>query len=279
MPTPRYRYMAAIVNGIIYYVGGRNLMNDSIITTMDVYNIATASWNTYQQPESIITSDGAAFVIGTKIFVTGGYDPVYNSLNSTIVLDTTDGTNLFRAGGVAAKSIGSGENGALTINNLGYVVGGWNDGNWEVPLKTLEVYDPVNNSWTRKPDFLTGRGDMGVATVEGYLFVAGGETKTPAGESVPVGNVEEYNPANESWVERTSIAESRFRFTCASYSTYIYDLGGQGTPTTWNNVTYWPILDHNYAFDLSSNSPASIFFPNFFRIALFTLPTIGLLLS
>jgi len=125
-PRARYRYMAGSVGNKIYYIGGRYL-NDSIIDVVDVYDIATAAWlpPLPDQNGTTSVSDGSVFVIGTRLYVTGGYLLDYTTLNSTFVLDTSVSTTMFLTGVVATKFVSSGDNGAVSIGNYGYVFGGF----------------------------------------------------------------------------------------------------------------------------------------------------------
>jgi len=170
--------------------------------------------------------------------------------------------------------VGAGDNGAVAIDNLGFVVGGFSDSDWNHPLKSFERYDATKNSWTRLSDFLHPRGDMGVVIVLGDVFVIGGETKDSNNVSEPVGDVEEYNEETDAWIDRTKIAEKRFRFTAAVFGNTIYDMGGQGDIVTINKTEYWPILDDVFSWDVS---PASSL--RFNLLALILSPLILLLLS
>jgi len=44
MPTPRYLHAAAVVNGVLYAIGGHN--NASVLDVFEAYDPATNSWTT-----------------------------------------------------------------------------------------------------------------------------------------------------------------------------------------------------------------------------------------
>jgi hypothetical protein len=58
-----------------------------------------------------------------------------------------------------------------------YVVGGKSGPAY---LNTVEVYDPVTNTWTSRPALPTARGALGVANVSGSIYAIGGRNATAA---------------------------------------------------------------------------------------------------
>ena len=68
MPTPRHDLQAIAVNGSIYAISGAN---DLTVDAVEIYDVATDSWN---RGPSIPTRRGwlGAARIGRKIYVAGG---------------------------------------------------------------------------------------------------------------------------------------------------------------------------------------------------------------
>eukprot|EP00455_Lapot_gusevi_P041775 TRINITY_DN4884_c0_g1_i1.p1 TRINITY_DN4884_c0_g1~~TRINITY_DN4884_c0_g1_i1.p1 ORF type:complete len:400 (-),score=150.85 TRINITY_DN4884_c0_g1_i1:192-1304(-) len=260
MPRPRYRYSASIVGNKIYFVGGRTL-SDSIISEVDVYDISANAWTTLPSQRGVTDfSDSVSFVSGTKMYVTGGYNANYDALNTTVVLDTADGTNLFRAGLVPNKPTRSGDSMAEFYNGKAYVIGGFtSDDGFCRPRNTLEVYDVASNTWTIKASMLAGRGDAAISRVKNMLFLLGGESKetgvlcASGPRSVPLDSVEYYSIDENMWRPYGRIAISRFRFGSSSYGNTVYDVGGQGM-NTFNGTAepYHPVIDQVWALDVSS---------------------------
>jgi len=229
-------------------------------------------WTSYQQGNITFISNPASFVLGTKIYLVGGYDPYYTALSTVLVMDTAVST-VFQAGKAANMNYARGDLGAAAINGYGYAFAGFHDSDWCHPLAYLEMYDPNSNTWTVKASFTGARGDPAYAVTDsGYLFIMGGEMKTstctqnaPWTLSVPVGTVEMYNPKTDKWLVIAPIAISRFRFSGNAYQNSIYDLGGQGMPVPINNNSaqdYYPVLGDVYALDTTSylNSASSLSF-------------------
>jgi len=265
----------------IYFIHGRDV-TDAVIPEVDVFDATAMSWSTLPlQLDGIMNySDSAAFVIGTKIYVTGGWAPFYDyTLNTTIVLDTSDGTNAFKAGVVPSKSVTHGDLGANTVNGKGYVFGGFNLLGPQ-PLKSLEEYDPSTNTWTLKASFIHPRGDMASAVVGNELFVIGGEAKLADNTtSYAVGDVEQWDQPTNTWKERTPISETKFRFTRASWGSWIFDFGGQESEqtTVGGGIPYYPIDGH--VFGLNTISSSSVFIPSpFLGFGLILMSLIGVFL-
>jgi N-acetylneuraminic acid mutarotase len=263
MPRPRYRYAAATVNDKIYYVGGRNLSQcgefDCLIEEVDVYNIVTNSWSTLAPQSVNIPSDAAAFAIGTKVYVSGGYTLDYLSLPSTLVLDASLTSPMLQAGVVANRSFDAGDSGAESINGKGYVFGGFtSSNNFCTPLTTMEIYDPSNNQWSVARAFVHGRGDMASAVVDGKLWVIGGETKVTCNVSDPVNDVEFYDPSSNTWKDATSTPQDSFRFSGGAYKSTLFVMGGQGNVASGG---YYPVQNKVYSLDSLPFSASTLLSP------------------
>ena len=250
MPRPRYRHSAVAVGNSMYVLGGTNL-NEEHITEVDVFDTETATWSTLTgAPLASSTTDGAAFAVEAKIYFTGGYNlPNYDSSNRTFCLDTA---NL--AGGwqeVKDALEQRGDHAAVTIKGKGYVFGGFtHTNNWENPLSTLESYDPTSNTWSKLKSMPTIRGDKAGAVLNSRFQVIGGETKDSQGNSVPVADVEVFDPALNVWVDEGKIPSKRFRFVAAAHGDSVYIFGGQGylVGTAKTVGSYYPLVDTVEAF-------------------------------
>jgi len=113
--------------------------------------------------------------------------------------------------------------GSCELDGKIYVIGGAQDNNSS--LSTLEVYDPVANTWdTTKANMPTTRAELCVAAVSGKIFAIGG---APAHNSGPaLGVVEEYDPSTDSWLSKTSIPTPRKGAACGVINNKIYVAGG-----------------------------------------------------
>lgn len=63
-------------------------------------------------------------------------------------------------------SVHRGDSCAATLDGKIYIFGGFSDLNFCAPLTSLEVYDPVSNTWTDLEASTTPRGDAACGTNE-----------------------------------------------------------------------------------------------------------------
>ncbi len=170
MPTPRADFGVAVVNGIIYTIGGASATSSSV-GTVEAYDPATDTWSTKAAMPTRRLSLGAAEV-GGIIYAVGGssnssfwmatveaYDPASDTWTTKASLPTA------RFGlGVAA------------IAGRVYALGGYTPvENYANLTPVLEAYDPATNTWMTKPAMLDARVYMGTAVLQGLLYVVGGE--------------------------------------------------------------------------------------------------------
>lgn len=245
MPQSRFRHCTVIANNKLYVIGGRDV-SDAFVASVIVYDLTDKTWSTLTSAQASI-SDHACWNIGNKIYYTGGYSSDYTTIYATtFVLDTGATSPAFQGGVVPDKPTKTGDSNVAYVNGLVYVLGGFATTDFAAPVATVDVYDIVTNKWTTTAPMIKARGDAGIAIIDGYVFVAGGETKVN-GVSTPVNDVEVYSPSKKAWIDCTSLAESRFRFHSANNGNYLYNFGGQGAAA--NNV--WPALSDVYRLDVS----------------------------
>jgi len=230
----------------MYVFGGRDI-NDNPIQQIDVYNYATDSWRTSLTTWSSVASDGVIALVGSKIYLIGGYTPDYNSLNSTWIFDTVSETLALGNPTVSPLIISRGDACAVTVGTTIYVVGGYNSDNFCAPLNSLEILDLTTGVWTEGPPLHFARGSLSCGVQHGDFHAIGGEKKENLTNcnryNVPVKIVERYQEGNNTWYEETSVPSNRFRFAAASFGNSFYIFGGQGSLNASNvNDTYFPLF-------------------------------------
>lgn len=68
----------------------------------------------------------------------------------------------------------------------------------------ISIVEATTITWTTKSSMPTARNGIGAATVDGKIYIIGGQKAT--GDT---GAVEEYNPATDTWTTKTSMPTPR----------------------------------------------------------------------
>jgi N-acetylneuraminic acid mutarotase len=105
-----------------------------------------------------------------------------------------------------------------------------------VPINNAWEYDPLADSWKALAPMPTRRGSPVAAVVGDKIYVIGGAT-TPPGSKEPavhplrphrsLGTVEEYDPATNTWRERSPMPTPRNHATAGALNNKIYVIGGR----------------------------------------------------
>lgn len=193
LPVARGEHVAAVVDGLLYVIGGRvggtataaTFAEHRDTSRVDIYDPATGTWSRGVDAPTARNSAASAVIDG-KIYVVGGRqfleqpdgNPASVNVASLEVFDP--GTGLWSvkaplpqaAGGLAAAAVG----GRL------YVVGGEQ---W-VPTREVFaegwVYDPATGEWEAIPDLNVPRHGLAAAAIEGRIYAIAGATETGAGD-------------------------------------------------------------------------------------------------
>jgi N-acetylneuraminic acid mutarotase len=130
----------------------------------------------------------------------------------------------------------------------------------QIPIANSWAYDPVDDSWKALAPMPTARAAASAAAVDGKIYVIGGASVHPGqkivslGATVPhrsIGTNEAYDPATNSWAERTSMPTPRNHAAIGVVNGKIYVIGGRvgslyitnGSPTNVVEV-YDPATDN-----------------------------------
>jgi N-acetylneuraminic acid mutarotase len=263
MPVARYRHLACAVADTIFYFGGRTLPDDTIITQVDAFSIATGAWTTLPTTYPAgVGSDNSCSTVGGTIYVMGGYSADYSvAFNNTYAFSpATAGWTLLSG----QMNVGRGDFSSVAYNGLVHAYGGYTPADFCGPIASHEVYDPVADAWTRLPDLPAplAEKDDGVV-VDGRIFSLGGETKSidPGCTDlniVPLPNVYSYN--GSAWTIETFMPDGRMRFASAGVgANTVYVFGGQGALVDGNTL---PLMFTAYSYSLAPSatpSPSPVF--------------------
>jgi N-acetylneuraminic acid mutarotase len=218
---------AAGPDGRIYAIGGLQHGDlDSGFPTgaVEVYDPSTGDdWSPAADMPTARYYLAAAAAADGRIYAIGGheggslgvdtveiYDPATNSWSTAAPMPTAR----------SALAVTAGADGRI------YAIGGVAEGvGGSVSLKnTVEVYDPVTNSWSTAAPMPTARDGMTAAAgPDGRIYVMGGEKDDLTGLTT----VEVYDPATNSWSAGAPMPTGRyFLATATGADGRIYAIGG-----------------------------------------------------
>jgi hypothetical protein len=224
-PRPRYRHAAAAVNKKIYLFGGTG-SSGSIVKEVDVLDTVKGKWTTLGQRMPNATTDLSAFAHSGDIYTVGGYDASWKALNRVQIFSPS-AQEPWQSGPQLLQ--GRGDVFAAVVDNKAYVVGGFHHENkFTSPVPNLEMLDVgPGAAWVPRKAMKVARGDKAVASLNNILHVVGGEGKNSKGHSVPLRDVEAYDPVGNVWYYGGDIPSERFRFVAAAHGNSIFIFGGQ----------------------------------------------------
>jgi len=270
MSTARSRAASGVVNGEIYVLGGDN-RSGSILNAVERYNPQSDSW-TPVNPLSDARFAAACATVGNSIFVLGGRNSSgitgsileYNtSGNGSCSSKGSLSTARFRASAAVLNGKiyvvgGRGSSGVLgTIEEIDpgtgasntmpttlnpprelpavvavgtklYIIGGFDaSGN---PLSDCLEYDPATGL-TSKASMPSPRGGIrGAVTSGNKVYIAGGVTAMPP--LAWTNDVQEYDPATNSWRIVGSLPTSRYAAIAEVVNNRLYVIGGDNNSQT-----------------------------------------------
>ncbi|MFC1712924.1 Kelch repeat-containing protein [Candidatus Poribacteria bacterium] len=219
MPTARTGLAAAVVDGIIYVIGGATI-KFSTLATMEAYDPETDTWEEKADMPTARTYLSTAVVDG-KIYVIGGETANTVFANGVDVYDPVTDKWTRKADMPTSRSTFA----TAVVDGIIYVIGGYIGGCRGTG--TVEAYDPTTDTWTRKADMPTGRWWVVGAATDGEIYAIGGETACGATTSA----VEVYDPAADKWTKITNkpLQNQNFAFgTIPVVDGRIYMPGVQG---------------------------------------------------
>lgn len=182
LPEPRHHGMAAVLGDRLFSIGGFSEFGFS--ATSAVWELVGSEWvDRALLPDRV--GAGAAVFLDGLVYVVGGvpgggllaYDPGADEW------EVLTGPSVFREH-LAAVAY-EGEIWAIAGREPGRI------------HDTVEIYDPVSNSWRDGPILNEARSGFGAVVVNGSIYVAGGEVFDPNETLV---TTERYDAGTGEWV-------------------------------------------------------------------------------
>ncbi|MFB3890137.1 MAG: Kelch repeat-containing protein [Candidatus Bathyarchaeia archaeon] len=244
MSTPRHRAGVAVVNGIIYVMGGRRTQIDGnhyttvATNSTEAYDPATDTWTKKADMPTPMDGFGAAAFQGI-IYAIGGsvnyaYDPSKNTWTTKTSMPTH--RNNLQAN-VAGGRI--------------YLIGGTTADNEVVNVN--EFYDPATDSWATAAPMPVAVEDYASAVVDGRIYVVSGRIGVTQNLNDSIVSLTQiYDPATDAWTTGAPIpmgvsAASAGATIGAKAPKAIYVVGGANADHPLNgqvaNQVYFPEND------------------------------------
>jgi len=175
MPTARYYFASATMNGIIYAIGGlyyNYSWTGTAKNVMEAYDPATDTWSTKATMTTARYYHSAAAANG-KIYVIGGYNG--GPLSSVEVYDIATDTWSSKSAMTTARYGLS----AVEVNGRIYAIGG--RGVSDPYFSLIEEYNPSTDTWTTMLSLPSTQAEHASVTMDGYVYIMGGRSSSTSG--------------------------------------------------------------------------------------------------
>ena len=202
----RYAYDTEVINGKIYFPGGRN--SSTTYNILESYNPILDSWETLSSM-SVPRHGAACAVLNNKMYVIGG-----ENLSSVEIYDPSSDT--WTAGISLPSEVHHGS--AIAVDGKIFLIGGKNSSDSYIN-QTL-CFDPVSNQWTEKEPMTIARHGHKLVYFKSKIWVIGG------GNGTSLANIDSYDPVSNSWTAEASMNTSRNWPSAWVANDLIYACGG-----------------------------------------------------
>jgi N-acetylneuraminic acid mutarotase len=246
MPTARLSLSTVAVNGKIYAMGGTIPPDGKDHTSrLEEYDPVTDKWTKKADMPGERYGLSASAVNG-RIYAIGGR---HFGVRSTVeeYNPSTDGWAKKADMPTARFSLSTSVvNGKIYAIGGGYTTGAlMKEGTDLSFLSTVEEYDPMTDTWTKKADMPTPRIGLCTSVVEGKIYAIGGSHEWHGGNDFTcLSIVEEYDPVTDTWTRKADIPTARGGSAAGVLDGKIYVIGGVNRKTVFVTVEeYDPATD------------------------------------
>ncbi len=229
LPTERWAFSTAVVDGKIYLIGGTPFKDENGgplgLSTVEVHDTKNNSWQRLADMQTPRLSSEATVVDG-KIYVVGGYSLGVDMkmLNVVEMYDPqTDTWSRRQDMSTPRRQFGTG-----VVDGKIYAIGGENLFEEPQRLDLVEVYDPISDTWAKRADMPTRRDDVKAAVVRDTIYVLGGAGWPRVGWGPVLATLEAYHPKTNHWQKKSDMPNLIAGFSTVVVDDKIYLIGGHG---------------------------------------------------
>jgi N-acetylneuraminic acid mutarotase len=236
MVSGRHSHAASVVNDKVYVMGGRYTL--SMVTEYDPMSDTWTTKASMPTPRMLVTSG----VVNGKIYAIGGITAAFQPALSTVEEYDPATDTWTKKKDMPTSRLA---HGTCVVDGKIYVIGGMTSGSnfWSGMHNTMEVYDPLTDTWNTKTGMPTARVYHTTSVVDGKIYAIGGLLLTKE----PLSTVEVYDPVTDTWTTKTPMPTARGGHAAAVMNGMIYIIAGgtvYGQPVDYTLVeAYNPVTD------------------------------------
>nr|QPF20446.1 Kelch-like ECH-associated protein 1 [Chilo suppressalis] len=205
MSTPRHRVGVAVMDGLLYAVGGSS--GSEYHKSVECYDPERDTWSSVASMGCARLGVGVA-VVNRRLYAVGGFDGA-RRVASVECYHPEDDKWMARSNMRAARS-GAG---VAALNQYIYVVGGY-DGSQQ--LSSVERYDTERDIWEPVAPITKARSALSLTVLDNKLYALGGYDGTAFLDIVEV-----YDPATDTWQPGVPLTSPRSGHAAAVCYTHV----------------------------------------------------------
>jgi N-acetylneuraminic acid mutarotase len=239
MPTGRGMAACAVVNGLVYVIGGNNCESNCWLTKNEAYNPQTNTWQPNLAPIPYPTESPygvgllSATAVNGRIYCIGGCNSYHQPGFFDKVYEYDPETNNWQS--LPPIPYGNrSHHAAVELDGEIYLIGGlrWISYNVHELIADVDVYNPATGQWRQVAPLPTPRFLLSAVVLNGHIYAIGGSASL---DETPSAMVEEYDPVLDCWRGATRLPLALVWGTASALGRNIYWVGGDtgidGPPT------------------------------------------------
>ena len=225
LPEPLDHPAAASYKDKLYVIGGAirsNVPSEKLF----IYEPVIDEWKEGEPMPTARRALTANFIDGI-LYTIGGEGHFHKTLNVNEAYDPVSNTWTEKEPMPTARHHLT----SAVVDGKLYVIGGrqTNETSSYSNFDTVEMYDPITNTWTEKEPMPTKRSGLAAVSIEDEIYVIGGEERNgKIGKTF--NNNEKYNTVSNTWKAEPPMPTARHGLAVSIIDHRIYAIGGGPQP-------------------------------------------------